>query len=343
LRRNQSGLSGVVLGAMQLEPRAILARFFTSPAAVITAYAATVLIWGTTWLGIKISLTAIPPLSGAGLRFILAGLLLYGLALALRVDLRRATPPWHLIAVLAVTMFGINYALTYLAETHLPSGLVAVLFGTMPFFIFAFAHVMVGERAGRTTLLGALLALAGVALISLVGNVRGDLWYVVAAVVASASSGFANVYLKRFARAEPLATLPPAMLLAGVGLLAWGLTVEHVDPARALSPGSLGALLYLAAGGSALAFYLNHWLLRRIDSGVMGLSALMIPVIAVLVGVGFGGESFGPRDLAGALLVIGGVWLSLAPPRKRMLRGPRRAGRSTKPVERGLERELPAT
>jgi drug/metabolite transporter (DMT)-like permease len=66
----------------------------------------------------------------------------------------------------------------------------------------------------------------------------------------------------------------------------------------------------------------------------MGLSALMIPVIAVLVGVAFGGESFGPRDLAGALLVIGGVWLSLAPPRKLLRRGLKRGKGRTEPVER---------
>ena len=314
--------------------RAPLARFFMSPAAVIAAYAATVLIWGTTWFGIKLSLEAIPPLSGAGFRFILAGGLLYALALVLRVDLRRAAPPWHLVAVLALTMFGINYALTYLAETHLASGLVAVLFGTMPFFIFGFAYFMVGERAGLATLFGALLALAGVAVISLTGDVRGDLLYVAAVLVASASSGFANVYLKRFARAEPLATLPPAMLLAGLGLLVWGLSVEHVDPARALSPGSLGALLYLAAGGSAFAFYLNHWLLQRIPSGVMGLSALMIPVLAVAVGVVLGGETFALRDLLGALLVIGGVSLALAPRGWLLQRGRRLVGRRDQPLER---------
>jgi drug/metabolite transporter (DMT)-like permease len=168
-----------------------------SPVAVIVAYAATVLIWGTTWLGIKVSLVSIPPLAGAGFRFILAGLALYAAALALRIDLRKHAPPWHLVAVLAVTMFGLNYALTYLAETHLASGLVAVLFGTMPFFIFGFAHKLVGERANRATITGAALAFAGVATISLVGNARGDLLYVAAALFASASSGFANVYLKR--------------------------------------------------------------------------------------------------------------------------------------------------
>jgi drug/metabolite transporter (DMT)-like permease len=287
------------------------ARFVNSPAALIGAYAGCVLIWGTTWLGIKVSLTGFPAVTGAGIRFTLAAAFLYLLARALRGKARRPAAPLHLVLVLAITMFGVNYALTYLAETHLSSGLVAVLFGTMPFFIFGFAHFMIGERADRNTLVGALLALGGVALISLVGNVRGDIAYVVAALVASASSGYANVYLKRFANAEPLATLPPAMLLAGLGMVAWGLAFEHTDWHRASAPAPLAALAYLAVCGSAVAFYLNHWLLQRIDSGVMGLSALMIPVLAVIVGAVFGHEVFGVRDILGALLVVGGVWLSM--------------------------------
>jgi drug/metabolite transporter (DMT)-like permease len=287
------------------------ARFVSSPAALIGAYAGCVLIWGTTWLGIKVSLTGFPAVTGAGIRFTIAAAFLYLLAMALRIDFKRHAPPAHLVFVLAVTMFGVNYALTYLAETHLTSGLVAVLFGTMPFFIFGFAHFMVGERSDRNTIVGALLALGGVATISLVGDVRGDVLYVLAALVASASSGYANVYLKRFANAEPLATLPPAMLLAGLAMAAWGIAFEHPDWHRASMPAPLAALAYLAVCGSALAFYLNHWLLQRIDSGLMGLSALMIPVIAVVVGAVFGHEVFGVRDILGALLVIGGVWLSM--------------------------------
>ena len=286
-------------------------HFAASPLATAAAYAVCVLIWGTTWLGIKVSLHGMPPIFGAGVRFIIAGFILYGFALALRVDVRKEAPPLHLVAVLALTMFGLNYALTYIAETHLASGLVAVLFGTMPFFIFAFAHVLIGERADRRTIVGAVLALGGVAAISLVGNIRGDLLYIALALVATASSGFSNVYLKRFAAAPPLATLPPAMLLAGTGLAVLGLGFEHVDWHRASAPAPLAALAYLAVCGSAIAFSFNHWLLQRITSGAMGLSALMIPVIAVAVGTLFGGEVFGSRDIIGALLVIGGVWLSL--------------------------------
>jgi drug/metabolite transporter (DMT)-like permease len=278
----------------------------------VAAYAACVFIWGTTWLAIKFSLGGLPAVTGAGVRFVAASLFLYAMAALLRIDLRRKRPPLHLVIVLAITMFGLNYALTYLAETHLPSGLVAVLFGTMPFFIFAFAHFMIGERAHWNTIAGALLALGGVALISLVGGVRGDAAYVLAVLAASASSGYANVYLKRYAHAEPLATLPPAMLLAGVTMTVCGIPLERPDWHLAVSPSSLASLAYLAVCGSAIAFYLNHWLLQRIDSGMMGLSALMIPVLAVIVGAAFGHEVFGLRDLIGAMLVLAGVCLSMA-------------------------------
>ncbi|MDQ2857641.1 MAG: EamA family transporter [Candidatus Eremiobacteraeota bacterium] len=283
--------------------------------AIFAAYAACVLIWGTTWLGIKYSLTGLPPLTGAGIRFVAAAAILYAAGAALRPDLRRRAPPTRLVLVLALMMFGLNYALTYLAETHLASGLVAVLFGTMPFFIFGFARGMLGERAGLGTIVGALLALGGVATISLVGDVRGELPYVLAVLGASACSGFANVYLKRYAQAEPFATLPPAMLLAGLVMTASGVLFEAPDWYRATMLAPLAALGYLALCGSALAFYLNHWLLQRIDSGVMGLSALMIPVVAVLVGTFVGHEVFGVRDVIGALLVIGGVSIALVRPR----------------------------
>ncbi|MBV9645863.1 MAG: EamA family transporter [Candidatus Eremiobacteraeota bacterium] len=278
---------------------------------MIAAYAATVGIWGTTWLAIRVSVNAIPPVTGVGLRFVIAGAVLYAAALALGVDVRRNRPPLLAIALLAFTMFGLNYVLTYAAEMHLASGLVAVLYGTLPFFVFGFAHRMLGERVTRTTIVGTLLALAGVAVIFLAGNLQVDALYVGAALVATAFSAFANVYLKRLADFDPFATLPPAMLLAGVLLTAGGIAFEHVSWQLAVSPASLLALLYLAVLGSAVAFYLNHWLLQRIDSGTFGLSALMIPVLAVGVGIALGGERFAQRDLIGGLLVLTGMWFAL--------------------------------
>ncbi len=280
--------------------------------AVVLAYAVMVTIWGTTWLGIKYSLEGMPPMTGVGARFLVAGTFLYAMAFAWRVPVLRQAPPWRLVFVLALMLFGGNYVLTYVAETHLASGLVAVLFGTLPFFVFAFGRLFLGERYGIATVAGAVLALGGVALISLAGDLRADVLYAAAAIAAALSSAFANVYLKRHAASEPLIVLPPAMLVSGIAVMAAGLAFERTDWHAALAPASLAALAYLALFGSGIAFFLNHWLLQRLASWIVGLSALMIPVIAVVVGAVAGGERLTLREGAGALLVIAGVALALA-------------------------------
>ncbi len=284
---------------------------------VIVAYATMCAIWGTTWYAIVIALRGFPPIAGAGVRFLMAGAVFGLVALAAR---RRdgIRPPVRLIVTLAFAFFGANYALTYYAEAHLASGLVAVLFGTMPFFIFAIAALTLREREGARTIAGAGVALAGVATISLTGD-RGDLLAIAAALAATLLSAIGNVALKRDAASDPLRTLPPAMLLAGAGNLVFGLLTERVDWQAALAPAPLLATVYLAVAGSAIAFYLNHWLLQRLSTGVVGLSALIIPVIAVIVGVAIGHEAFGVRELIGAALVIAGMAVALAPIGRRPL------------------------
>jgi putative membrane protein PagO len=269
-------------------------------------------IWGTTWLGIKISLHYAPPIAGAGLRFIIAGLATYAAALALRKTRPLREMPWKLILVLAAFLFGLNYILTYTAETHVSSGLTAVLFGVLPFFLFGMGHYLIDERTTPVTWLGALLAFGGVAVISLQAGAHGSVWYALAAIAAAASSAFANVYAKRHAHNDPLVTLPPAMLLAGIVVAAIGFGTEHPYAHRVFSLPSWGALLYLALAGSGIAFFLNLWLLQRIAAWIVGMSSLIIPVIAVTVGVVFGGEHFGPREMFGAALVIAGVWIALS-------------------------------
>jgi len=277
---------------------------------IIGAYALMCAIWGTTWLGIKFGLATLPPITGVGARFLLAGLFLYGVALFWGKIVPLRSLPWKLIVILAATLFGLNYVLTYMAETGLSSGLVAVLFGTLPFFMFGLGHFMVGEKTTVNTWLGAALAFGGVAVISLGGTARGSLVYVVFTISAALISAFANAYAKRHSDVDPIVVLPPSMLLAGIVLGVGGLLYEH-PAAGVFTIHALLPVLYLAIFGSGIAFFLNLWLLQRLDAGIVGLSALIIPVIAVFVGIAFGGEKFGARELIGAALVMGGVWFAL--------------------------------
>jgi drug/metabolite transporter (DMT)-like permease len=278
-------------------------------ARVVAAYAAMCAIWGTTWIAIKIALTGFAPLGGAGARFIVAGLFLYA---ARAFAPRSGNPPqWRLILVLALTMFGGNYVLTYYAETRISSGLTAVLFGTMPFFIAGLGFAMLGERISSRSLAGALLALAGVAAISLSGE--GGAWPAIAATLAaSALSAFAYVYIKQHADSDPLQTLPPAMLFSGVVMALAGVLLEHPNPRAFLAAPPLLATLYLGIAGSGIAFFLNLWLLQRLAAWTVGLSSLLVPVMAVAIGALAGHEMFGARELTGAALVCAGIWLATA-------------------------------
>jgi putative membrane protein PagO len=280
---------------------------------VFVAYTVMCLIWGTTWLVIKIGLHSIGPLTGVGLRFVIAGLLLYVVA-AVRRELRPPHElPWRLIGTLALFTFAIDYGLIYVAETRLASGLVAVLFGTLPFFSFAFARVMIRERTNPRTLFGACAAFAGVAIISLGGAVHGSPLFALATIAAAASAAYANVYAKRFGHVSPLVTLPPSMLLGGFPLFTIGLVTEPTDWSRVLSVSSVSALLYLAVAGSALALFLMLWLLARLSAGVVGMSTLVFPVIALAVGALFGGEHFTRQELLGTAFVIAGMAAALIP------------------------------
>lgn len=284
----------------------------TSRIGVVAAYAGMCAIWGTTWLVIKVNLHSFTPLVGVGLRFVIAGLFLYAVA-ALRGELRPMRElPWKLILVLSAFMFGLNYIFTYTAEVRLDSGLVAVLFGVLPFFVFAFGHFLADERTTTRIWVGAAIAFGGVAVVSLGSQIQGSPWFALAAVGAAVSSAFANVYAKRHSHHPPLVTLPPAMLFAGLVVGTLGLITERNDWTHALATPAIASLLYLALLGSSLAFLLNLWVIARIAVWIVGLSSLIIPVMAVTVGILIGGEHFTLRELAGSAIVIGGIWFALA-------------------------------
>jgi drug/metabolite transporter (DMT)-like permease len=279
---------------------------------VWVAYAAMCLIWGTTWLVIKVGLHYLPPVTGSGLRFLIAGLVLFVVARARGDLLAPRDVPWKLVGVLGVFLFGLNYALVYVAETRLDSGLVAVLFATFPFFMFGFGRILGGEKTTPLVVAGATIAFAGVAIISLGGQLRASPLFALAAIASAASAAFANSYAKQNSQYAPLATLPLAMTIAGGVAAAWGIATEHVDWTLAVAPPSLAALAYLALLGSGLAFFLNLWALQRLPASTIALMPLIIPVIAVSAGVLAGGEHFGLRETLGSAAVVVGISIALA-------------------------------
>jgi drug/metabolite transporter (DMT)-like permease len=271
-------------------------------------------VWSSTWLVIKIGLHDLPPISYAGIRFLVAIIVLFAVS-AGRVGLlpQRGTD-YLLLAFTGLLMFAVNYGLLFWGELHVSSGLAAVLQATIPIFGMLFAHLMLPEEPLRLPkLLGALLALGGVAMICerLLGfSGFMALWGGLGIILGSASAAFSNVLLK--ARAIQLAPAMIAgwqMIFGAVPLLLIGLIIEGNPLKFHWTLVSIFCLLYLAVIGSALTFLLLYWLLPRMTVARLQAISLITPPGAVALGWAVGGETFSLWSLLGACLVLVGVWM----------------------------------
>src|SRR5712692_6792011 len=181
--------------------------------AIVAAYAVLCVVWSSTWLAIKVGLRDLPPISFVAIRFVIAVAVLMAVSIGHVRLLPRQRSDYVLLAVTGVLMFALNYGLLFWGELHVSSGLAAVLQATIPIFGMTFAHWMLPDEPMRLQrLVGALLALAGVAVIcARLLNFSGLLafWGGVGISLGGAGAAFSNVVLKK--RAIQIA---PAMLAA---------------------------------------------------------------------------------------------------------------------------------
>jgi drug/metabolite transporter (DMT)-like permease len=269
------------------------------------------LIWGSTWLAIKLGYESIPPLTGAALRFGIASVLLFAIVRIARLRLPRGRQEWGLTAFFAVFLFGGDYGLIYWSEQHLTSGLTSVLFATMPLFTSLLAAVYGLERLTPRKLAGIALAIAGTAvLFSNQLDLRGAQAAPMAGVLAgSLCAAATSVAAKRHGTAlHPASLNAPAMalgaLILGASAAARGEELRFPDRASGWA-----IVLYLALAGTVVAFLLYFWLLQQWEATHTSFVSFLTPVLAVALGAVFLGEPVGARLLAGSLLVLAGVYL----------------------------------
>jgi drug/metabolite transporter (DMT)-like permease len=284
-------------------------------------------IWGTTWLAIKFQLGVVAPEVSVAWRFALASLLLVGWCLLRGISLRFTARDHARLALLGFLLFGLNYVLVYRAEQHLASGLVAVVFSFLVFWNLIGARLFFGTPAPPAVALGAVLGVAGVALLfwpevtslhASAGQTRG-LWL---ALVATFFASAGNLYSQRFfATGPPVApSIAFAMGYASLSVMAW-CAVSGIPFAFDARPRYVLSLAYLAVFGSVVAFMAFLTLLKRIGAGRSGYTAAVIPLIAMLASTAFEGYRWSAAPVAGMLLVLGGTVLVLRA-KERAVRDP---------------------
>ena len=277
-------------------------------------------VWGSTWLVIKVGLRDLPPLWFGGLRMALACALIAPFAL---MRGGRAAARGRAMGIFwsGTLQIGVNYACIFLAEERIDSGLAAVLFATFPLFAGLFAHGMLADEplTGRTAG-SAALGLLGVVVIEAPALwtlfsaparslLEGSLLILTSSVVAA----YANVYNKKYLKDVSPDWNVWLQTLAGSAFLLLLAAIFEPSARMHWTARSAGALVYLAVLGTALPFAGLFWLLTRVPVSVIGTIPIVDTVIAVALGSLILGESFSPRVLTGAALILVAVLLAAVP------------------------------
>src|SRR5712664_1630051 len=277
----------------------------------LLAFSIIYFVWGSTFLAIRVGVHEVPPLLFAAMRFLVAGLVLFGWMIA-RGEPSPTRRQWMSILLLALLIFLIDYGLLFWAEQRVPSGVAAVMMATIPVFI-ALSEILF-LRTQRLTVRLAFALLVGIGGVAVLmshslslGGAPVDRPGAVALIIGSISWSIATVLSRRL-------PLPPSKVMnSGAQMLAGGIMLTVTAAAlgefrnfhpSAVSRGAWFSLLYLIIAGSIIGFTAYVWLIHHESPTKVGTYAYVNPVVAVLVGYLLGGEALGLRTILGTVFIL---------------------------------------
>jgi drug/metabolite transporter (DMT)-like permease len=279
---------------------------------VLAAFFAIYILWGTSFLGIRIAVQEVPPLFAAGTRFFVAGVLLFGF-MRFRGRPNPTASQWRSLALIGLLMFVAEYGPLFWAEKYVPSGIASVLEATLPLITIGLEVFVFRQQRFRWSLLVAIaVGFVGV-LMLLLHNAQHVAILPCAAILGGGIAWSLGAVLTR---ALPLpkskgVTAGGEMMLGGAVLLILSASFGEMHPFPHLSGKVVAALLYLVVAGSLIGFSAFVWLLGRMPATRVASHAYINPVVAVALGYFFAGEVVTPRMLLGTALIVASVALIL--------------------------------
>jgi drug/metabolite transporter (DMT)-like permease len=271
------------------------------------------ILWGTTFLAIRIAVEELPPLFAAGARFFTAGILLYAFMRA-KGQAAPTAKQWRSLTIMALLMFVAEYGPLFWAEKFVPSGVVSVFAATLPILTLIIEMLILRRQRMRPMLaIATILGFAGVAVLLIPGGKQHLALVPCLAILAGATTWSLGSVLTRsmnLPQSRPV-TAGAAMMLGGAMLLALSAGFGEMHPFPHISLRAVGALLYLIVFGSLLAFTAFVWLLAHMPATRVSSHAYVNPIVAVALGYFMAGEVITARILAGTALVLVSVFLIL--------------------------------
>ncbi|OOL38011.1 DMT family transporter [Pseudomonas sp. FSL W5-0299] len=264
------------------------------------------LSWGTTWLGIKIAVESVPPLTAAGLRFLIAFPLFLSFALLRREALLFPRQSRWFFVFVTLSYFSLPYYLLNYGEMHVSSGLTALLFSCMPVFILLFSAVFLRQKIYPSQVIGIAIGFGSLFMIIRSQGLHLDhaeLFGVLAILAAAVMHALCYVITKKQGSAISVITYNTLPIgLAGLMLFVAGLSVE-APVFDDITARSWGALLYLGLVASVGGFIVYFLLLKRLSPIILSFVFIIFPVFAVVIGAWYEGHSL-TRELMGYSAVL---------------------------------------
>ena len=286
----------------------------STKAVVISVYVLICVIWGTTWLAIRVSLESLTPLYSASFRFLLAGLFIYLLMMMKGIKIQKDPLSTKLYILQGIFAFAIPFSLVYWAEQFVPSGLASVLFGVFPFFVALFSYLFIpGEHIGFYKVTGILFGFIGI-LIIFADDIGGDISLYLLGMFGVVASGtmqaaMAVVIKKHGHHLHSLSMNLIPMLMGAVVMLLFGLIYEDFSALR-FDFTAVWTVVYLGFFGSVVTFTSYYWLMKRINIVILALMAFITPIVALIAGWLFYNEQLSLYDFIGCLFVLAGIFIA---------------------------------
>jgi drug/metabolite transporter (DMT)-like permease len=270
------------------------------PLCIVAVY----LIWGSTYLGIRIALEGFPPFLMAAIRFSLAGVLMFGF-LRWRGVPAPTRRQWLNCFVTGFMLLGLGNGMVCYAEQTVASGVTAVAVASVTLVMAIFAGLY-GQWPNRLEWLGLIIGFIGVVVLNFGSELRGSPLGAIALLVATIGWAFGSIWSKHQDMPAPAMSAAAQMFGGGIVLALMAMLLgEHI----AVMPGlrAMLALGYLLVAGSLIGFSAYIYLLHHVRPALATSYAYVNPPIAVLLGVMLGGESVRMLDIVGMIVILAGV------------------------------------
>lgn len=285
------------------------------PLPLIGAFFALYVIWGSTYLVIRIGVQYWPPLMLGGIRFIVGGTLMYAF-LRWRGVPAPTWPQWKAAGLIGILLLSFGNGAVSMAEhTGVASGVAALAVATVPLFTLLCGYFW-GTRNTRLEWAGIVLGLIGIAMLNLGSNLQSSPLWAVLLIGAAAAWAFGSVWSKHLPMPQGAMSSAAQMLVGGVVLLIGSaLTGEHLESLPPLE--GWVAMMYLVVFGSIVAFNAYMYLLKNVRPAAATSYAYVNPAVAVLLGIVFAGESIGIEETVAMAVIISAVLLISLPQWRR--------------------------